>query len=385
MIGMGLAFMLLLQGGQAVRPGVVAGQLRNVEGAPAVAMRVAVVEAPSVTIKVADGTNYYTAQQPPVSTALTDNQGRFRLTNVPPGRYFLVADVTYYPSTLDPDRATVITVTPGFSLETADFKMLRPVGGKVSGRIIPKPAVNAREKAMLSGPNMDGILEVPVTPDGTFEFGHVPMGPYWVDFDPQPAGMGGYRVLVTDRDITGLELNRPPTHLVSGKIVVQNGPLPHALLNFSTLKSYVGGTINPDGTFSVPLHSAHHKIDLSGMPGGYSIASVRVGSRDVPELVVDNADVKDVVITVAAPRVLPHMRGRVTGLDSARLASTKVEMVGPIIGSVESAVRPDGSFEFAALTPGLYRLRLTQVPEFKPLNVVVTWSDSEVQVAVPGR
>jgi len=58
-------------------------------------------------------------------------------------------------------------------------------------------------------------------------------------------------------------------------------------------------------------------------------------------------------------------------------------MTGPIVGSLETPVRRDGSFEFAAATPGLYSLRLTQVSELAPVPVVVTWSDAEVQVVVP--
>jgi hypothetical protein len=197
--------------------------------------------------------------------------------------------------------------------------------------------------------------------------------------------MAAFRVRVGDKDVTGLELVRPPTHMVTGKIVVENGPLPRALLEFHTLQSHVSVNINPDGTFSTPLHVANHRVELAGMPGGYSIASVRVGSQNVSQLVVGNSDVSGVVITVSAPRQLPHVRGQITGLPAARLASTKVEMTGPIVGSIEAPVRADGSFDFAAATPGMYTLKLAQVPELKPMFVVVSWSDAQVQVAVPGR
>jgi hypothetical protein len=95
--------------------------------------------------------------------------------------------------------------------------------------------------------------------------------------------------------------------------------------------------------------------------------------------------VTGVVITIAAPSRLPRVRGQIAGLPNARLSSSKVEMTGPIIGSLETAVRPDGSFEFAAVTPGNYRLRLPQVPELAPIYVVVSWNDAEVQVGTPGR
>ena len=95
--------------------------------------------------------------------------------------------------------------------------------------------------------------------------------------------------------------------------------------------------------------------------------------------------VSGLVITVAAPRRLPRIRGRITGLANARLSSTKVQMTGPIIGTLETPVLEDGSFEFAAATPGMYSLRLSQVPELAPVPVVVTWTDAEVQVVLPNR
>src|SRR5262249_53817223 len=160
---------------------------------------------------------------------------------------------------------------------------------------------------------------------------------YLLGLFPQPPGLTSLAVQVGDADVTGLELVLPPTRMVTGKIVVQNGPLPHALLEFSTLQGYiVGATINPDGTFSTRLQPARHCVDLAGMSVGYSIASVRVGSQDVSEaLVVGNADVSGVIINVAAPRNLPRLRGRIVGLLT-RSSSTKIEVNGPIIGGLET-------------------------------------------------
>jgi hypothetical protein len=122
------------------------------------------------------------------------------------------------------------------------------------------------------------------------------------------------------------------------------------------------------------------------MPGGYSLASVRVGSKDLSEgLVVGNADVSGVVITVAAPRGLPRVRGRISGLAGGRPSPAKVEMTGPIIGKLEAPVQKDGSFVFAAVTPGRYDLKLPQVPELAPISVVVGWDDVDVPVSVPVR
>jgi hypothetical protein len=384
MLGLALVLALFVQD-PAVRPGTISGALRTVDGAPAVATRVSVIPAPNETSRPSFGSQYF-YRQPAVATALSDNQGRYRLTNIPPGRYLLVSGITYYPTTLDADAARILIVTPGFSADNMDFQLMRPLGGKVTGKVTPRPESVAGQTAILSGPDLDEILEVPVAADGGFEFGHVPTGIYLIDMVPPFPGLGSFRVQVSEKDITGLQIVRPPTHTVSGKIVVQNGPLPRAILDFSTQISYVGATIKPDLTFSARLHSAKHKIELAGLPGGYSIVSVRAGSADATEgLTVGNADLSNVVVTVAAPRVLPKVRGRLSGLSPDRLGSTHVELSGPIVGVLDTAVKPDGSFEFAAATPGDYRLRLPQVPELAPIYLVVTWSDAQVDVTVPGR
>jgi hypothetical protein len=179
-------------------------------------------------------------------------------------------------------------------------------------------------------------------------------------------------VQVRDSDITGIELVPPPTQMVSGRIVAQNGgPTPSALLGFWTTQSYVGGSINADGTFNTRLHAGQHNVDLAGMPVGYSVASIRIGNAEAKGVNVEKADVSGIVITVAGPNPPASIRGRITGLPSASLSSATVELSGPIVGTVSTSVRPDGSFEFPTLVAGLYTVRISQVAAFSPRTIAV--------------
>jgi hypothetical protein len=150
-------------------------------------------------------------------------------------------------------------------------------------------------------------------------------------------------------------------------------------LAFSTPSSYVVAAIADDGTFTARLQEGQHRVELSGMPVGYAVGAVRVATSDTtPNLTVASSDITDVVITVAAPRAMTSLRGRVTGRADGRVAIS-----GPIYGTLETALRPDGAFEFSPIPSGLYRLSLPGAAAFAPMNVVVDWRGNDIQVAAP--
>lgn len=120
------------------------------------------------------------------------------------------------------------------------------------------------------------------------------------------------------------------------------------------------------------------------MPVGYTLASVRLGGQDVSEGVeVGAGDVSGLVITIAPPANLPRLRGKVIGVPASSLASARVELIGRVIGTFDAPVRQDGSFEFPAVTPGSYLVRIPQVPEVAPSFVVVGFEDTDIQVGAP--
>jgi Carboxypeptidase regulatory-like domain len=299
-----LVMLLLLQAATAARPGVVMGRLQTREGAPAAAIRITALPAPPANILPSDGQNYF-ATTTPASTALTDAQGRYRLTNLAPGRYLIVASAfgypTFHPGTTSADRATAVTVGADSPADGIDFTVVMPPGGRVSGRIDKPPTAGVPEIAVLSGLALGELLETPVGADGSFSFGHVPKGSNLVSLFPTPPGMPsrGFQVGETD---TRVDLVRPTTRRVSGRLVAQKGSLPRVLLGFSTERSYVTATVSADGTFSAQLQPARHTIELGGLTAGYSLASARLGTQDVAQgLTVGAGDVTGLVITIATP------------------------------------------------------------------------------------
>jgi hypothetical protein len=129
-----LALGLLFQAAPAARTGIVSGIIRMPDGMPATGVRVAAIPAPPPDARPQDGSQYY-EPPPPVRIGFTDDQGRYRLANIPPGRYLiaagLVGQATYYPAATDALRASAVTIGPD-APASADFTVVTRIGGRVA-------------------------------------------------------------------------------------------------------------------------------------------------------------------------------------------------------------------------------------------------------------
>src|SRR5687767_7608594 len=114
-----------------VRTGVVTGQLlsRNGQTVAGVRMSAMVVPEPNAT---PSGTTAL------MSVVPADATGRYRLENIPPGQYYIMAGFvdlpTYYPGVSSLSGATAVTVSAGATVSGIDFPMVVPAGVTVKGR-----------------------------------------------------------------------------------------------------------------------------------------------------------------------------------------------------------------------------------------------------------
>src|SRR5262245_15756532 len=85
--------------------GVITGVVRTPDGRPAAGVRITALREDAVN----------DALRAMASLTQTDSTGRYRLENVPPGRYYVTAGrvdlPTFYPGTLDVTKGTAISVT----------------------------------------------------------------------------------------------------------------------------------------------------------------------------------------------------------------------------------------------------------------------------------
>jgi hypothetical protein len=208
-----LLLAMLLFGAQLpVRNGAIAGKLLSSDGlTPTGNIRVAAIsvgaDAP------ADGALV-------LAQAQTDRQGAYRLSDLPAGRYVIMAGTldrpTYYPGVGQLKDATVVSVAGGTTLEGVNFKQGVLVSGRMSGRKIVM-ALQTTERT--------DRLTTTVDPDGSFLFSSVPAGTYLVFVDAVARG----RIVVglTDLEVTPAVLSPiDPSEIFGVFVKVSSGARP---------------------------------------------------------------------------------------------------------------------------------------------------------------
>jgi len=320
MLALLLQVLMMLQGIPALSTpgGFVTGELKTEAGKPAAGIRVAAVaksESPNEVGNVA----------PFVGLTETDESGRFRLENIPPGPYYIVAGrvdfPTYYPGVTSMAGGTVVSVTSEKTISGINFAMSETSARTAfsSFSIAPDPTIPFQIQVENGG-------KLPVFGPGGFTF-----------------------LRMTE---TG------------GRVVV-----------LSRLTS----------TF-LPATGTEYRVTIDNLPDGYSVKAMTYGTVDLlsETLKVPAASVISGTLTIrgfsaappvppAAPKVLsvtlafvntPRGNGvRVTG----RLSSIP-DMRSILISGVPGILYSDGTFEFRNVPPGRHAIvapaeRPTSLPQ----------------------
>jgi len=113
--------LLLWTAAQTTTPNsaIISGRLLSTEDTPVTGVRVAALETAYPRLNIAGQSE-------------TDKDGRYRLENLPPGEYFIVADPfkipSYYPGTGSRDDSSRIALSAGAVINGVDFKFVRSSG-----------------------------------------------------------------------------------------------------------------------------------------------------------------------------------------------------------------------------------------------------------------
>jgi hypothetical protein len=212
---------------QPTQGGTITGVLKDSAGKPAAGIRIGAVARPDSLEEFAGGAAAMS------SLAETDDQGRYSLENVPPGRYFIAAGIlsfpTYYPGTQAMAEGKTVLVTAGATVPGIDFTLKDSSGGRIIG---------------TGGGQGIGAFAIPLD------------------------------IRVENRGKTPIFGAGKPTRVRLEPVTGGNA---------------ITATVT-DGSIPILPTSADYRISMEGLPNDYTVKSIKYGS----------ADIKDGILNIAA-------------------------------------------------------------------------------------
>jgi len=347
------------------------------------------------------------------------NDGEFRIDKIPPGKYYLSAEpdagwelrnrprgkeavlprqITWYPSSVDSDGATPVTVGPGDRLSGLEIRLRRGSVYRVRGMLVGIGNIPAG-----SGPfNQTGISAQPpdggangrngvIHSDGSFEIPNVPPGTYEIRVrHGMYSSLGSLKVQVEDRDIEDLSIQLMPPRSVKGMMQVEEKAPPpsgvrvHLVPFFPQMSTYA--VSRADGSFDFPLVGAErYRVKMYPGSSWLYLKEIRYGDTISTDETIDlRGAAGDLVLTLSARGA--YLTGKVSGTgDQKNLAggnvSTPQVVLAPNRAPGEGRLATfdqNGAFSLSDIAPGDYKLyAFEDVPDG-------AWEDSDFMKEVSG-
>lgn len=325
------------------------------------------------------------------ATAITDENGEYRVGKLPPGKYLVMArDMrppvrnregaapqaahaeTYYPNAVRREEAQVVAVAMGAGLANVDVTLMRrtlPPVRTVRGRVVGAPQGAERVSVALisTEPGAGGSSTSAEPPDYGFELkamegSYAVIGTTHVGNTMKPDAYGKV-ALVVNGDVAGVVVPLGKAPEVTGMVRTAEG----VKLDWSKMRVRLSGMVglgalqaSPDATgridFGQKLHPGTYTLELDRVPPGSHLLMVKFGDREV------NARQIEVTGSGVIEIVLGTRSGMVRGVarigDQQVAAHATVVMVeeGEKGGVLKVLSDGDGKFVFENVRPGKYKL-----------------------------
>jgi protocatechuate 3,4-dioxygenase beta subunit len=341
-----------------------------------------------------------------VGWANTDGFGRYRVTDVLPGQYVIMAvpqqhepagmiqpEVTLgqsslqkmyapdlYPDTSRLSSASPILIAPGKELDGIDFHLSARTVAPLHGRIAVPEDVPAHAHVQILAYPQDvpesnqNAVAMATSPDFNFEFPYLIAGPYVIVATLTLAGREYRAVEHIELAPAGQEISLRPERGIdlTGRVDIEGpgdrpgGPF-HVTLGSAdspSARSRPAADVKPDGSFTIPnVFPGIWDINVEPVPRGGFIKAMLLGDQDVltedmtitpnthePLRIVLSTHGAGVTGTVTVPQGMPKSaRARVLLAPSG-----KFEHV--LSYYAITAADDAGHFEFKSVTPGRYKL-----------------------------
>jgi 5-hydroxyisourate hydrolase-like protein (transthyretin family) len=374
-----------------VNSGVITGTV-TIKGKPA----------QGITIILRSSTNYSSFE--PVSRARTDQEGRYRLTELPPGGYQAMPVAPgFVPASFNASRGEVIVLSEGESVEGIDFALVR--GGVITGKVVDtngKPLIEQRvnlvsaERTTTTQPVVIQTSNSMTDDRGVYRMFGLTAGRYNVfvgqaddNFFNAVSGRANYKQtfhpgVTEESEATVVEVGEgteatnvditvgppPQTFAASGRIVdgetgkpVANVRLALQMISGDQRSSFMGtmAVSNFKGEFRIENLSSG-KYGVFTLPGPNSEVRADGVRIDVVDRDVEGLLIKTVKGASVAGRVVienPVDRAVLEKLSKLYL-QVFVQSSGVGGGFVQTAtISPDGSFRVGGLQGGTVNISLS--------------------------
>ena len=338
----------------------------------------------------------------------TNDLGEFRVFDLAPGRYFLVANYrlqqhgglsfvearknynpgylpTYYPNTTDSSKASPITVSAGDDVRSVDF-MLRPgrlatVSGRVTGTV--PDADHSGGGVVYLYPKGTGLggathdLYCFLQKDGRFSIADVLPGSYYIETDwSQRDSKQRFRtrreIDVAQVDVNNLTITVAPGLTVTGRVLWDGSPSTKdqqvVVCLYPTEEHSLNPepqTIRPDGSFTfedVSAGSYRLAIKDVGLNNTTFVKSARYGSVTIGDAGFTIQAGSDAILELTVSSRAPRVSGTVLTADSLPLPGAQVILIpDPPRRSIKhyyktASTDQNGRFSLECIAPGDYKL-----------------------------
>lgn len=337
------------------------------------------------------------------SGSTVDDQGEFRIGQIPPGKYFLSAaadaswesrnrpqgqdaflqrQLTWYPNSLDVEGATAVTLEPGNQLSGLEIRLRRGSVHRVLGRLLGAENVPPPDEALrpfggrkisvdstsgLSINSQPGMIHS----DGSFEIAGIPSGAYEIHvtqgFAFNQVMLGSMKVQVDDRDLEGVSIQLVPPRPLKGTIkIAEDGSMKRSGLTVRLDAFRPGWTPSAvsrnDGSFDFPsVSSERYRVIVGGYSGnGFYLKQIRYGDIVSSDGTISLTGSGESLVLELSTRGA-RLKGRVSSvvIDQSVSGTTAPQVV--LVSAGESEARhatfdQNGSFSFEDIAPGEYKL-----------------------------
>jgi len=331
------------------------GQIMGLDGKPAAGVRVA------LTYGVRYQPEFYL-----ITT--TDALGRYRLSNVSAGTYFLIAGridmPTLYPGTNNESQARKISISSNAPLEHMDFPLVLSPGVSLSGRILPNGVTTPSKITLFARGERWFREDVAVGADGSFIFRGVPPGSYDLSVYPEGLLWNAFGVAVKEKNVTGLRVSATPLTAVAAAVELEDGPVPRFGLDLRGKlgKSQAGiGVLNPAEPAVSYLPAGEYRVSIRDLPKQYRVDSFTYGDTDLlkkPIKIEGAVRFLRLKLSIVKPENLHNIGGHIEGVENIPTTSHVTLSGSSLPQSIQAPIGNDRSYEFSNLLPGTYTLRV---------------------------